>query len=542
MPAEFARPPMHIRTDSSGTGMFDATLPMLTPEMFANISAMGAFDDDQSFGFDDIDEEKDVIGDLPGSGKKGKLGSSTAEKKATHNAVERARRESLNGRFLVLADMIPGMTHVKRASKAAIVNKSIEYIKELQAVESKMAKENNKLKTEIAALKAAAKDAVASQESAAVSAPLASPFPGAVPALASPVVPTFPTGALTQSPHARQASFSASTGGSAPISLPSMEFSSIAPPQASPSMNVFHASQMLDLSGSHMFPQGMPIMPQQAQEQFAHKRSDSASPASQVSSLPAPPKTADSAVAGLQQQQQQQAHAQAQAQALASLSFPTGNYFELAGLGAGPLGTVASPTSYNGNMLFQNAVSDNSTASSTGLAASTNTAPSPASSYSVQTPGNNAYSPASVPAIGGELCGSNASNTAGSPRTNSMNAPAVNDSPSVAAVNEANAIAKAQADLQTFMAYQQRMAAAAAMNMNIAAAASNGNNAMNPFAAAAAAAAAGMLTFSPHHHHAPAPVMPSGSPNNPFVNVPAWQMMMAQQAALSAYGGANGPF
>ncbi|KAJ6549691.1 hypothetical protein B0H19DRAFT_182974 [Mycena capillaripes] len=37
--------------------------------------------------------------------------ASTAERRATHNAVERIRRETLNGRFLTLASMLPPSRH-----------------------------------------------------------------------------------------------------------------------------------------------------------------------------------------------------------------------------------------------------------------------------------------------------------------------------------------------------------------------------------------------------------------------------------------------
>ncbi|KAF7304358.1 BHLH domain-containing protein [Mycena chlorophos] len=49
----------------------------------------------------------------------------TAERRATHNAVERARRETLNGRFLALASMLPPLRVIRRPSKSAIVNSSI---------------------------------------------------------------------------------------------------------------------------------------------------------------------------------------------------------------------------------------------------------------------------------------------------------------------------------------------------------------------------------------------------------------------------------
>ncbi|KAF7310290.1 BHLH domain-containing protein [Mycena indigotica] len=49
----------------------------------------------------------------------------TAERRATHNAVERARRETLNGRFLALASLLPPLRVIRRPSKSAIVNSSI---------------------------------------------------------------------------------------------------------------------------------------------------------------------------------------------------------------------------------------------------------------------------------------------------------------------------------------------------------------------------------------------------------------------------------
>ncbi|KAK7042333.1 BHLH domain-containing protein [Favolaschia claudopus] len=54
--------------------------------------------------------------------------ANTAERRATHNAVERQRRETLNGRFLDLAAMLPNLSQIRRPSKSAIVNSSIAHI------------------------------------------------------------------------------------------------------------------------------------------------------------------------------------------------------------------------------------------------------------------------------------------------------------------------------------------------------------------------------------------------------------------------------
>lgn len=62
-----------------------------------------------------------------GSGGGNKKGTS-AERRATHNAIERARRESLNGRFLQLAATLPSISDVRRPSKSLIVNKSLDFV------------------------------------------------------------------------------------------------------------------------------------------------------------------------------------------------------------------------------------------------------------------------------------------------------------------------------------------------------------------------------------------------------------------------------
>lgn len=64
-----------------------------------------------------------------GSGGGNKKGNS-AERRATHNAIERARRESLNGRFLQLAASLPAISDVRRPSKSLIVNKSLDFVSE----------------------------------------------------------------------------------------------------------------------------------------------------------------------------------------------------------------------------------------------------------------------------------------------------------------------------------------------------------------------------------------------------------------------------
>ncbi|KAH9928108.1 uncharacterized protein B0H18DRAFT_1084582 [Fomitopsis serialis] len=55
--------------------------------------------------------------------------ANTAERRATHNAVERARRETLNSRFLDLAALLPNLSQIRRPSKSSIVNSSIAHLR-----------------------------------------------------------------------------------------------------------------------------------------------------------------------------------------------------------------------------------------------------------------------------------------------------------------------------------------------------------------------------------------------------------------------------
>ncbi|EJU05259.1 hypothetical protein DACRYDRAFT_92650 [Dacryopinax primogenitus] len=74
--------------------------------------------------------------------------ANTAERRATHNAVERQRRETLNGRFLDLAAMLPNLQSVRRPSKSAIVNSSIALIHQQRRARGVAARELRLLKSE----------------------------------------------------------------------------------------------------------------------------------------------------------------------------------------------------------------------------------------------------------------------------------------------------------------------------------------------------------------------------------------------------------
>jgi len=80
-------------------------------------------------------------------------GPEAAEKRATHNATERARRESLNGRFMTLAQVLPTMPKSKRPSKNMIVNKALEYVRDSQINERTLVAENTQLRREVEELR-----------------------------------------------------------------------------------------------------------------------------------------------------------------------------------------------------------------------------------------------------------------------------------------------------------------------------------------------------------------------------------------------------
>ncbi|KAJ7628631.1 hypothetical protein FB45DRAFT_918799 [Roridomyces roridus] len=79
--------------------------------------------------------------------------ANTAERRATHNAVERQRRETLNGRFLDLAALLPNLSQIRRPSKSAIVNSSIAHINASRRHRILAAQQLRSLKNETDALR-----------------------------------------------------------------------------------------------------------------------------------------------------------------------------------------------------------------------------------------------------------------------------------------------------------------------------------------------------------------------------------------------------
>ncbi|CAO3577896.1 unnamed protein product [Absidia cylindrospora] len=55
---------------------------------------------------------------------------SKAERRAEHNAIERARRENLNGKFQQLAESLPNLQNYRRPSKGQIVEKALDWVRQ----------------------------------------------------------------------------------------------------------------------------------------------------------------------------------------------------------------------------------------------------------------------------------------------------------------------------------------------------------------------------------------------------------------------------
>ncbi|KAI9032775.1 hypothetical protein CLU79DRAFT_679699, partial [Phycomyces nitens] len=53
-----------------------------------------------------------------------------ADRRAEHNAIERARRESLNTKFQQLAHNLPNLQNDRRPSKGTIIERTLEFVKQ----------------------------------------------------------------------------------------------------------------------------------------------------------------------------------------------------------------------------------------------------------------------------------------------------------------------------------------------------------------------------------------------------------------------------
>ncbi|XP_034342088.1 protein S-Myc [Arvicanthis niloticus] len=79
----------------------------------------------------------------PRSRNNSNLGS--IERRRNHNRMERQRRDLMRSSFLNLRDLVPELVHNEKAAKVVILKKATEYIHTLQADESKLLLEREKL-------------------------------------------------------------------------------------------------------------------------------------------------------------------------------------------------------------------------------------------------------------------------------------------------------------------------------------------------------------------------------------------------------------
>ncbi|KAI7900387.1 uncharacterized protein BX663DRAFT_532329 [Cokeromyces recurvatus] len=71
---------------------------------------------------------------------------SKAQKRAEHNAIERARRESLNTKFQQLAHSLPNLQNDRRPSKGTIIERTLEYVRQTVQKEENLKNEIDRLR------------------------------------------------------------------------------------------------------------------------------------------------------------------------------------------------------------------------------------------------------------------------------------------------------------------------------------------------------------------------------------------------------------
>ncbi|GAN03948.1 hypothetical protein MAM1_0052d03404 [Mucor ambiguus] len=73
-------------------------------------------------------------------------GGNRAQKRAEHNAIERARRECLNTKFQQLAHSLPNLQNDRRPSKGTIIERTLEYVKQTVQKEERFQSEIDQLR------------------------------------------------------------------------------------------------------------------------------------------------------------------------------------------------------------------------------------------------------------------------------------------------------------------------------------------------------------------------------------------------------------
>ncbi|KAL9558907.1 hypothetical protein MBANPS3_000684 [Mucor bainieri] len=79
------------------------------------------------------------------SGGNGKQHQTKAERRAEHNAIERARRESLNVKFQQLAFSLPNLQNDTRPSKSTIIDRTLDFVKNAIQKEERYLRRINEL-------------------------------------------------------------------------------------------------------------------------------------------------------------------------------------------------------------------------------------------------------------------------------------------------------------------------------------------------------------------------------------------------------------
>lgn len=469
-----------ITHPSSQLGITSSTSISGGEDFFSTIPIFDDIVNEDDFESDDIDETKDGLADLLRSDAATKLRrpASTAEKKATHNAVERARRESLNTRFLVLAELLPGMSHPKRAPKAAIVNRSIELIQNLQSSEARLVKENEALRIELKNLRQRSAGASAKSQSATVALPQ-------MPLLAGPTAirnaATPHKSTLSQQAQQNTAR-SSSSAPSEPI-LQNVQQHRTQHHQMEP-MYSEDMRGILELNG--------------LTDNIDIASAQSGSPLSSISNLPDKNGTNGP-------------------------FYQANGFFDIVSIAHAQTvqsdGKVGSPQSFQSpTTTIASCVAGKS--HSNGI--KDISAASPVSSTSVTSPPN-PHSPVPLSCFAVTGNGVNPSgHTSSAPNPAIAAFDTTHDAAFLAAQFAPQDLAKAQAELQQFINYQNTLAAVPGIHLCL-----QHQQPPSGLQGYSYASALGMGF----------PMASAPFAENRMANIPAWQMMMAQQQALSAYGG-----
>ncbi|KAK4516401.1 subunit of the Arp2/3 complex [Mucor velutinosus] len=118
---QFAKPGYHFMNFDP----FPFTNANLTADMSGNKSPLMQYPSSSDDLFDADLAKEDATNSL--STKKP---LSKAERRAEHNAIERARRENLNTKFQSLAQALPNLINYRRPSKSQIVEKALDWVKQ----------------------------------------------------------------------------------------------------------------------------------------------------------------------------------------------------------------------------------------------------------------------------------------------------------------------------------------------------------------------------------------------------------------------------